>query len=351
MSKKKKKHQDNMKRLRRRAERLRSSRWKFEIAYKDDEGKLQKIERSMSQKALPEFIYDVQTFASLMYSGCGNTFSTLNKIVTASIYRDAMGSQSQKEEFVEHVLDDIGQCLTYQGQKNLKESVPCMIEAHYLDRSFIRPDEIFSVLPQGVVPASIEYINAEGITDVQQIVIEESFHFKTKLHFCSKWGDQMSATKEQWQHEFRTQFTNNVFCAMLGKTTEEIAKLDDEEMKQDLVTALECYTAMSCHETWRELFDKCRDDIANVCKALSLDVREQSFTTLLNMVGAGFRATVHEHLVGLFDEVSSKHPQEKVEEVPDYDQWFELGKAHLISPDGDDVAIWGNANNVHQLSA
>ena len=351
MSRKRK--QDNHKRLKRRAKRLERSRWNFTIAYRDDNGVLQTVERSVNQKALKDFIYDVQTFGSLMLSGAGTTFRTVKQVIDMSVNRDCDGSQAQRDGFIEHVLKDIGQCLTEQGQRMLMDGVPELIEGFFFDRTFIRPDEILNVLPDGVVPASIEYINAEGLADYQQIIREESFHFKTKLHFCSKWGDPLARWKEQWVRELKTQTTSYVLAAIIGKLQQEIDRCDDSEVLEAMESARGIYECLCMDSELEKNFSECRAVLQKSCSDVGVNFDEEPLESLSRYLAPSYVQWLHGLLGDWFDKAEAAYqPLQEDVEVPDFEQWFELGQAHLISPEGDDVAIWANTStHAHHLSA
>ena len=113
------------------------------------------------------------------------------------------------------------------------------------DRTFIRPDEILNVLPDGVVPASIEYINAEGLADYQQI-IGRIVSLQNETSLRSK-GDPLASRKNSG-YELKAQTTSYVLLQSLENfnrrlTAVMIAKYLKQWSLQEASTSVSVWTA------------------------------------------------------------------------------------------------------------
>lgn len=337
---KKRRKKNNSKKLRRRAERLQRSRWTFVIGYKDDDGNLQKVERSLSQNALKDFMEDVRRLGSVTFSTGNNTFAAINQAIDRGLDLEPEGTERQKELFREHIMEDISKCLSVKGKELLDDSDSQPFHPSHINPACVRVRELFSCLPKDVVPASVEYINGEGVVDCQHYILEQSFHHRATMHLCAKWGDrEVQDQSVAWDRVTQKTF-DLMLAGILGcKFPEGLEELREDWSGDKAADMLEAFAPM-------------RKEIKRICKAMKIDLRNTPVDYLKGFINPVNLVPLEEMCNQAMSQVGHNHPDLKLSDAtPEFEQWFELGLFKLADEEGEGILDFAITENLHYLLA
>ena len=319
---------------------MQRSRWTFVIGYKDDDGNLQKVERSLSQNALKDFMEDVSRLGSVVFSTSNNTFAAVNQAIDRGLDLEFEGTEQQKEMFREHIMNDISKCLSAEGKELLNESNSQPFQASDINPACVRVRELFSCLPKDVVPASVEYINGEGVVDCQHYIREQSFHHRATIHLCAKWGDREVQNQSEARERIKRDTFDLILSGILGcKFPEGLEELRKDWTGEKAAPILEAFAPM-------------RKEVKRLCKAMKIDLRNTPVDYIKGFIDPAKLVPLEEICNQGMSQLGHKHPDLKPSDAtPDFEQWFEIGLFKLADDEGEGFLDFAITDNMHYLLA